>query len=428
MKKILLVGEHPYSTTGNGNMMRAILDQLDTEKFVASVFACTRADMPAFEKLPYNIIGTSGSDDDQFGTQELLQTIAKVQFDAMLTVGIDLWRFASAWGHLNRFRRQKRFIWGAIFPYDLHMLREDWLRWVNSLDFPCVYSEYGYELLRSRAPKVRYYRPPLNGAELFRKVGDEDKSKYRQKLFHTLPNDAVLAGFIGPNQFRKDPQRMLKAFFEVKKEIPNLYLYMHTRFTKGVFNLQQIAFDYGAGVGDLIIMNQKSSYTRDAMPEIYSSLDMYINTSMQEGLSWTVLEAQLCGIPCIVSDSTAHKELVSDGAGIAVDCTELGYVPLVSERGPTWIESRCCSISGIKHAFSELATKPALRKEMGEKGIKRAREWLAGVSDVNELLEEMTQEKFEAKIPKILFVQHSSAGDVLMSTQCFKGRDMKMYH
>lgn len=422
MKKILLVGEHPYSTTGNGNMMRAILDRLDGKKFTASVYSCTKADIPAFESVPYQIVGTGGATEgDEFGSQELLQTIARTEFDVMLMVGIDLWRFASVWTHLNRLRRTKRFIWGAIFPYDLHMIREDWLRWVNSLDFPCVYSEYGYELLRPRAPKIRYYRPPLNGAELFRHVGIEEKNRFRQKLFHTLPNDAVLAGFVGPNQFRKDPQRMLKAFFQAKEEMPNLYLYMHTRFTKGVFNLQQAAFDYGAGVGDLIIMNQKSSYTRDAMPEIYSAMDMYINTSMQEGLSWTVLEAQLCGIPCIVSDSTAHKELVSNGAGVAVECSELGYIPLVSERGPTWIESKTCTVHGIKNALLELASKPSLRQDMGLEGLKRAKEWLEGISDVNVLLDEMTQEKFRAKIPKILFVQHSSAGDVLMSTQCFKG-------
>ena len=44
----------------------------------------------------------------------------------------------------------------------------------------------------------------------------------RQKLYqkHGL-EDNFIFGFFGNNQIRKDPLRVIKAFFEVKKEYPN---------------------------------------------------------------------------------------------------------------------------------------------------------------------------------------------------------------
>jgi ADP-heptose:LPS heptosyltransferase len=196
---------------------------------------------------------------------------------------------------------------------------------------------------------------------------------------------------------------------------------MHTRFTSGVFNLQQLAMDYGAGPGDIIVMNQRSAYTRDKMPDIYNAMDFYINPSLQEGLSWTVLEAQLCGTPVIVSKSTAHHELICDGAGHGVECTDLAYVPVVTARGPSWVETKACSQQSLVDAMIKLSTNMDYRTSLGEAGLKCAKGWLEGMDNINDLLEEMCQPMDLGKAQAILFVQHSSAGDVLMSTQCFKG-------
>lgn len=425
MKRVVLVGEHPYSHTGNGNMMNAILNQIDFEKFQVTVCSGTKADIPPFETLPYTLIVNSPEEGevatDNFGMKALARKLSIMDFDALLIVGIDIWRLADVIGYLAMLKKRKGFAWGGIIPYDLYMIRRDWLQWIRILDFPCVYSQYGQKMLAPFIPRVRYYRPPLNQHELFRKYSEEEKMRVKKELFQTIPDDGILMGFVGPNQFRKDPQRLLKAFFLAKKDIPNLYLYMHTKFTKGVFNLQQAAMDYGAQAGDIVLMNQRSVYSRDKMPDIYNSMDIYINPSLQEGLSWTVLEAMLCGVPSIVSNSTAHKELSQDGVACSVNCTDLAYIPMHTERGPSWIESRACSLPELVAAIKALAMNKQLRDQYSEKGLKFAQEWINGINDVNELLEEMCSEERVPKKSEVLFVQHSSAGDVLMSTQCFKG-------
>jgi ADP-heptose:LPS heptosyltransferase len=65
-----------------------------------------------------------------------------------------------------------------------------------------------------------------------------------------------------------------------------------------------------------------------------------------------------------------------------------------------------------------------LRRSIRKKGLDGARVWMKRSSNINKLLDEATQPGIAIgppKINKVLFAQHSSGGDVLMTTQCFKG-------
>src|SRR5262245_15081540 len=49
------------------------------------------------------------------------------------------------------------------------------------------------------------------------------------------------------------------------------------------------------------------------MAGMYAGLDVLLNTSMGEGFGLTVLEAQSCGVPAIVTDFTAMSEVCGAG-------------------------------------------------------------------------------------------------------------------
>ena len=51
----------------------------------------------------------------------------------------------------------------------------------------------------------------------------------------------------------------------------------------------------------------------EEMAAIYASLDVLLNASMGEGFGLTVLEAQACGVPAIVTDFTAMREVCGAG-------------------------------------------------------------------------------------------------------------------
>lgn len=427
-KTILFVGEDPLSTTGNGHMMHAILSMLDNEKYDIACFAASEvppwADFDLFAPPTFRLIPASGGG-DPWGKDKLLRVIQGNSFDALVMVGIDLWRYFPIFKNIYELKQRKSFKWAWIFPYDLQEFRQDWADWINMIDLPCVYSKYGENVLKDAVPRIRYFRPPLPYANIYRPYDQEERLESRRKLFPSIRDDQFVFGFVGPNQKRKDPQRLIKAFRVVKDQISDSFLYLHTRMDghrSGNFNLVQYLDDLRFVSGD--VLTCANAFTEEGMADVYNSIDCLVNCSMQEGLSWTPLNAMLCGTPVIASDTTAQTELVKD-AGILVPCKTLDYLPLAGKNGYSWIETKCCDPKDTAEAMVRMAgLSEEERDAMADTGITRAKGWLSGISDINELLEEVFEPPavtITKKRSAVLFIQHSSAGDVLMSTQCFKG-------
>jgi len=418
MKKVLFVGEHIASKTGNGNMLAAVLSQVNKEKYQAACFCSHDVDPvdTVFNPLPLTIINATAPK-DFWGNERLISIAQRVNFDILCFVGLDIWRYSLIWDRLMQIRDHKKFKIISIFPYDVQDLRLDWAKWASDCDLPCVYSKYGMDMLKEYVPHLAYFRPPLFNKELFK---PKDKSPARKEVFPSVAKDKIVFGFVGHNQIRKSPERLLKAFLEAKRENPNIVLYLHTDLETGVYNLKQIAKDYGGVTGDMIQKSQGRKYSVEEMVNVYSAMDCLVNCTIQEGLSWTPLEAMACGTPVIASDTTSQTELVI-GVAEMVPCNDLAFVPVMTEGGKSEVESRVCRVRDIKAAILKVAADPDLRKEMSEKGLERAKNWLDGVGNINDLLDAASVIKSKPKIQKVLFAQHSSAGDVLMTTQCFKG-------
>lgn len=422
--KILFIGEHPQGFSGNSHMISAILKQVDPNKFDVTVFAGSKGVVidPSKETIPFQVI--EGFHPEQiFGSENISIVLEGMDFDAVVFVGIDLWQCAFYMPRFVEIKNRKKFKWVSIFPYDIIDLREDWLELLKPIDFPCVYSEYGYDMLKGHVDNIQYYRPPLYDSENFVALPEEERKNKQREVFKALPKDAFVFGFFGVNMFRKDPQRLIKAFFDVKQSFPNAILYLHTEMKEGNYNIEQYLMDCKKEKGDVYAKPPSRFYDTKALCTTYNLVDCYVSPTLQEGLSWTVLEAMLCGTPVIASDTTAQKELIKGGAGLPVLCNQLAYIPIWTGGGSSWIEARACDLEDLKHKMKLVMTDPLLRKSLREKGLARAKEWLSGVDNINDLLTEVTKAKYviKAKKKEVLFVQHSSAGDVLISTQCFKG-------
>lgn len=417
MKKVLFVGEHPSSQVGNGNMMAAVLAQVNTAKYQVACF-CARDVDPisfVFNLLPFTVVNAT-TDTDFWGNERLISLLTRLDVDIVCFVGIDIWQYQRAWKQIVELRDRKKFKIVYIFPFDIQQVRMDWLKWINDCDVPCVYSQYGERMLKDHVPALRYFRPPLWNKDLFKPL--PNRAQLRRTIFSSIPEGNLLLGFVGKNQLRKSPERLIKAFMAAKQENPNMTLYLHTDM-QGVHNLTQMAKDFGAKTGDLVTKTA-GTYPAEKMAEIYNAMDCLINCSIQEGLSWTPIEAMLCGTPCILSDTTAQTE-IGLGAAEMVPCNDLTFIPMVAESGQTAIEGKACRVQDISRAILKVAGDPTYRAELAEKGIARAKEWLEVVNNINDVLDATAKIKPKPKIQKVLFAQHSSAGDVLMTTQCFKG-------
>ena len=425
--RILFVGEHPLGYSGNSLMMNSILDQVDRDKHEISCFVGYEPDQITGDLFALNVPITAGAgevpDGDYWGRDKLLRLIASTEIDLLMMIGLDIWRYVSIFKSIDKLRQDKGFKWAALFPYDLQTVRKDWLAWIKVLDFPYVYSQYGENLLKPHLPNIKYFRPPHRFMKRYVALSDKEKKDARHLFFPTVPEDRFVLGYVGANQHRKDVHRQVKAFMEAKKEVPDMSMYLHTEM-KAEFNLQQYFSDLGAKEGDVICKLPNTFYPLSKMIEMYSAIDCLINCSIQEGLGWTPLEAMLCGTPVIASNSTAHIEMIGNG-GICVPASEEAYVILPTESGDSWIEGKRCSIDDMKDAIILMATDVNFRLICAMNAQGRALGWMKEESNINNLLEEVEYEsKHKIKIEKrkaILFAQHSAAGDVLMSTQCFKG-------
>jgi glycosyltransferase involved in cell wall biosynthesis len=74
----------------------------------------------------------------------------------------------------------------------------------------------------------------------------------------------------------------------------------------------QMAQDFG--LGDKIrfpnsYIQQSAGFTNDEMNKIYNAMDAFILLSRGEGFGLPIIEAQACGVPVIVTDWTACREL-----------------------------------------------------------------------------------------------------------------------
>jgi len=423
-KKVLLVGEHPLGHTGNSGMMMGLIQEIDFEKYEIVCFSIkTNIDVSKLLKpLPFSIIHVEDSY-DPIGARTLLNVLHTGEFDIVLFVGIDIWLFSGIFPQIYELKKSKKFKWGAIFPYDLSYYREDWGNWIKMLDAPFVYSEYGETLLKPHIPKVEYFRPSLRFHEFFTPLPLTEKIKNRQTMFKTVPEDGFIFGFFGNNQVRKNPLHLLKAFSLLVNKQKNVYLYLHTNIQSGVYNLLQYIADLKIPQNHILVKPEGKYYKIQDIGKIMNSLDCIVNCTMQEGLSWIPLEAMLCGIPVILSDTTAHKDF---GAGIKVPCKTLAYIPLQGELGATWVESQVCTPEAIAKAMELLYRSSSELKEVHiKRGLEFGKKWIDGVSDINVSLEKLVginqTTSTSLKKEAVLFAQHSAAGDVLMTTRCFKG-------
>ena len=438
-KKILIYGEHPFTFSGNGNMLFGLLgqfqgkqDEYDITCFV--VGECDPMMYDIFVHSPVNFIPARNGD-DVWGLAMLTRALEVHQVDYFITVGVDLWRFHKYFEPLVNAFKKNGTKWLAMMPYDSPHIVNDWVKWINVVDVPLIYSEFGYQMVKEQCPHARYFRPAFFLPEVFKKLKlEEYQPLYESHFKHVDKKNSFIFGFIGNNQLRKEPQKVMEAFSRVRKHFlkkgVNAQLYMHTTMISNEasrYNLMQIGNFCNLDANCVTVKTQNQKYSIADMVKLYNSLDCLVLPSLQEGLSWTVIESNLCGTPALVSDSTAHKEIVDDE--LRVPCNETAMLPIMTTFGHSHIPCPAVSVDDLFKKMVFLVdmkiNRPKSYAALSDKCMKRSRDWVNGSHNIIDVLSEL-ENQAEIKIQSkndtdILFTQHSSAGDILMTTQVFKG-------
>ena len=148
-----------------------------------------------------------------------------------------------------------------------------------------------------------------------------DKAEARQRV--GLPADAfviaLVAANVGRDGARKAFYEQILAFAELRRRHSDAVLALHTDVTS----------PYGVDIMTLLSDLPEDSYVlsdqyaykvglpASKVADIYRAADVLTNCSWGEGFGMAIIEAQACGTPVVVNDTTAMPELVGAGWKVA---------------------------------------------------------------------------------------------------------------
>jgi glycosyltransferase involved in cell wall biosynthesis len=122
-------------------------------------------------------------------------------------------------------------------------------------------------------------------------------------------NERNLLSVCRLNDPRKGIDRMIRAYsmmVEADESTPRLILAGRGRLPQALLDLIQV---FGLSSKVMICPD-----VRDIeLPELYRAASVYLQTSFEEGLGMSVLEAMACGLPVVSTETAGTRETVIDG-------------------------------------------------------------------------------------------------------------------
>ena len=132
----------------------------------------------------------------------------------------------------------------------------------------------------------------------------------------------------------------------------------------------------------------------EQMPDILRDMDLAVFPNRCEGgTNLVAMETMACGVPCILSNNTGHKDLIGDDRCFVLETQDTVHFPGVSVDG--WGES---SVDELVARMEEAYAAKDAAKRIGEKGAA----FMSGLSWENQIgvllstIEELEQIKQEA--------------------------------
>lgn len=142
---------------------------------------------------------------------------------------------------------------------------------------------------------------------------------------------------------RKNHELLVRAFAEAFHNDPLVKLRLHGKRGVRFESIEKLVKDLHLTNVELILQE----YTREEYVNFISSLDCYVLVSRAEGFSITPREALASGIPCIISNNTAHQTICDSG-----------YVYPVSSR----IKVKLAANRGYQYTCHTTDVSKAMRK------------------------------------------------------------------
>jgi glycosyltransferase involved in cell wall biosynthesis len=312
MRKILWVGNTPWSPTGYGTQARAffpLLKQAGWTVFNQANYGLQGAPLNTANA----VILPRGMDD--WGNDVLPMHYEQIKPDVV-------WLMCDIWVMQQEVLRQVAAT--AYSPVDHEPVPPAVLAGLAAARWQVAFSNHGEREMR-KAGLDPFYVPHAIDTEVF---VPSDRQQARQKW--SVDPDTFFVSVVAANKgnpSRKSLDRIIKAwgmFLQAHPDTPAL-LYMHTMpfdwhagynlpDMMGIYGVPRTALRFPATYPFLM-----GQYTQQALNDLYNASDVMLLPSMGEGFGIPAVEAQASGCPVIVSDFSAQAELGEVGYKIPID-------------------------------------------------------------------------------------------------------------
>lgn len=171
---------------------------------------------------------------------------------------------------------------------------------------------------------------------------------------------------------RKNLDLLLEAFAQEFGNNPTAKLRIHGRWGGGHKRLLQRAKELK--LKNVEIIHQV--FTRKEYVDFISTLDCYVLVSKAEAFSISPREALAAGIPCILSNNTAHKTICNTGFVCSVPSNIA--IPRYSRNNEPMIGNQFdCHIKDVKYALRKVYTNYSVYAALALQGKEWAKQYLA---------------------------------------------------
>lgn len=150
--------------------------------------------------------------------------------------------------------------------------------------------------------------PKINQTEVIPHFVDETIFKIQQSIelenIKQERNAPLILGYVGTNSGRKNLYTLLQLISELSHLNIELWMVTENSTPDGI-NIQEVASQFN-------IINKIRIFPRlnqEELVKFYNSIDVYVSTSLSEAFGLPIIEAQSCGVPVVVSNIGAHREI-----------------------------------------------------------------------------------------------------------------------
>lgn len=375
--KILLLSDHPLSTSGVGTQARWIITGLvETGNYS---FRCCGGAMnhENYDTVVVNedfvIKPTNG-----YGNKNLLRQILAAERPDALMLFTDPRFFIWVWEMEDEVHQICPIVYNHLWdngPWpEFNRVLYESTDLINCINWPT------YEMVHERFPEKTNYIPHAVPQELFHPLPENDVKRFKASLLGQSRADDFTVLYVSRNARRKMLNDIIYAFKMFLGDLENKHGHRKATLVIHADPLDPEGSNLHSII-DMLHLQKNIAFSKDRVgfPEmcaLYNMCDTVINVSCAEGFGLSVLEAKMCGKPVIAQKTGGLTRQVEDHEtgeqyGVAL---EPEVKNLVGNQLVPYIFEDTISHKTISSAYMKMYEMgPEKRKEIGLRALEHAK-------------------------------------------------------